>query len=446
MRAGARARRRVQLQAQVTGATAVRGRFAPRPRSRGPRAGGSEQTATGVKQAPAWTAQRARHRAGQRHARGRYPRERYAMVGGRDESRSAPAALDRSRGRVVRRGLRLRGGRLARSASGGAGRAGALAGAAHLAGGRARVVRSRPAASGRRATVPGQRPGPVRAVGDVAGGGGEAAPHRASHRAARRGAGALPARRVPRGHREAGGRGGARSRGERAHLQPGRHPRAARRDRAGRALLPSLSRDGGAPEGARGGRGGPQAAAGGEARALQREAAAARARARALRRGLRGAAVPAAPAASLRGGGQRAAAWALALRQRGHRRGVARGRRRVRGAGGGAGSRSSRRTGGGVSVADLQADASAAHRCAVAADVALLVAGLSGAAALYLYLSPRAPAASPRAARPVSAALSGTAIPGRDGGAPSLGASAAEDEPRVGLSLVAGGARLQVQF
>ncbi|WP_437804955.1 tetratricopeptide repeat protein [Sorangium sp. So ce1078] len=107
---------------------------------------------------------------------------------------------------------------------------------------------------------------------------------------------------------------------------------------------------------------------------------------------------------------------------------------------------SSRRTGGGVSVADLQADASAAHRCAVAADVALLVAGLSGAAALYLYLSPRAPAASPRAARPVSAALSGTAIPGRDGGAPSLGASAAEDEPRVGLSLVAGGARLQVQF
>ncbi|WP_437972358.1 tetratricopeptide repeat protein [Sorangium sp. So ce260] len=102
---------------------------------------------------------------------------------------------------------------------------------------------------------------------------------------------------------------------------------------------------------------------------------------------------------------------------------------------------SSRRTGGGVSVADLQADASAAHRCAVAADVALLVAGLSGAAALYLYLSPRAPAASP-----ASAARSRAAIPGRDDGAPSLGASAAEDEPRVGLSLGAGGARLRVQF
>ncbi|WP_437948848.1 tetratricopeptide repeat protein [Sorangium sp. So ce296] len=107
---------------------------------------------------------------------------------------------------------------------------------------------------------------------------------------------------------------------------------------------------------------------------------------------------------------------------------------------------SGKRTGGGVSVADLQADASAAHQCAVAADVALLVAGLSGAAALYLYLSPRAPAASPRASRPLSAALQGAAIPGRDGAPPSLAARAAEEAARVSVSLGAAGARLEVQF
>ncbi len=102
----------------------------------------------------------------------------------------------------------------------------------------------------------------------------------------------------------------------------------------------------------------------------------------------------------------------------------------------------SKRTGGGVSVADLQADASAAHQCAVAADVALLVAGLSGAAALYLALSPRAPAASPRAARPAS----GAPRSGHDDGPTSRGARAGEAAPRVGLSLGAGGARLRVQF
>ncbi|WP_437581734.1 tetratricopeptide repeat protein [Sorangium sp. So ce887] len=101
-----------------------------------------------------------------------------------------------------------------------------------------------------------------------------------------------------------------------------------------------------------------------------------------------------------------------------------------------------KRTGGGVSVADLQADASAAHRCAVAADVALLVAGLSGAAALYLALSPRAPAASLRAASPASSAPSS----GHDDGPTSRGARAGEEAPRVGLSLGAGGARLRVQF
>ncbi|WP_437594542.1 tetratricopeptide repeat protein [Sorangium sp. So ce1000] len=90
------------------------------------------------------------------------------------------------------------------------------------------------------------------------------------------------------------------------------------------------------------------------------------------------------------------------------------------------------RTGAGVAVADLQADASAAHRCAIAADVALLVAGLSGAAALYLYLSPRAPAANP-VARAASAAR-----PRRSGeGAEAQG---------VSLSLGAEGARLRVRF
>ncbi|WP_437932869.1 tetratricopeptide repeat protein [Sorangium sp. So ce341] len=107
---------------------------------------------------------------------------------------------------------------------------------------------------------------------------------------------------------------------------------------------------------------------------------------------------------------------------------------------------SGKRTGGGVSVADLQADASAAHQCAVAADVALLVAGLSGATALYLYLSPRAPAAGPRASRPLSAALEGAESPGRDGAPPSLAARAGEEAARVSVSLGAAGARLEVQF
>ncbi|XXX71608.1 tetratricopeptide repeat protein [Sorangium sp. So ce134] len=107
---------------------------------------------------------------------------------------------------------------------------------------------------------------------------------------------------------------------------------------------------------------------------------------------------------------------------------------------------SGERTGGGVSVTDLQADASAAHQCAVAADVALLVAGLSGAAALYLYLSPWAPAASSSAPRPASAALSGAPLPGRDDAPPGLGAGAWEEAPRVSVSLGAGGARLEVQF
>ncbi|MGK3993397.1 tetratricopeptide repeat protein [Sorangium sp. So ce1024] len=103
------------------------------------------------------------------------------------------------------------------------------------------------------------------------------------------------------------------------------------------------------------------------------------------------------------------------------------------------------RTGDGISVADLQADASAAHRCAVAADVALLVAGLSGITALYLYLSPRVPAVHPRASRP---ALADRAAPppGHGDGLPSRGARAGEAATAVGLSLGADGARLQVRF
>ncbi|WP_437751089.1 tetratricopeptide repeat protein [Sorangium sp. So ce1389] len=101
------------------------------------------------------------------------------------------------------------------------------------------------------------------------------------------------------------------------------------------------------------------------------------------------------------------------------------------------------RTGGGVTIADLQADARAAHRCAVVADVALVIAGLSGAAALYLYLSPRAPA-SARAARAVSSARA--LSPGRDGALPPRDAGAGEGAPAVSLSLGADGARLRVQF
>jgi hypothetical protein len=100
------------------------------------------------------------------------------------------------------------------------------------------------------------------------------------------------------------------------------------------------------------------------------------------------------------------------------------------------------RTGDGLSVADLQADASAAHRHAVVADVALLVAGLSGAAALYLYLSPRAPAARPGASRPASAARALSRVEGP----PSRGARRGKAAPEVSLSLGADGARLVVQF
>ncbi|WP_437663192.1 tetratricopeptide repeat protein [Sorangium sp. So ce1182] len=104
------------------------------------------------------------------------------------------------------------------------------------------------------------------------------------------------------------------------------------------------------------------------------------------------------------------------------------------------------RTGGGVTIADLRADARAAHRCAVVADVALVIAGLSGAAALYLYLSPRAPA-SAGAARAVSSPRALAPSPGRDGALPPHGLlGAGEGAPAVSLSLGAEGARLRVQF
>ncbi|WP_437617496.1 tetratricopeptide repeat protein [Sorangium sp. So ce1151] len=103
------------------------------------------------------------------------------------------------------------------------------------------------------------------------------------------------------------------------------------------------------------------------------------------------------------------------------------------------------RTGGGVTIADLRADARAAHRCAVVADVALVIAGLSGAAALYLYLSPRAPA-SAGAARAVSSPRALALPPGRDGALPPRGLGEGEGAPAVSLSLGAEGARLRVQF
>jgi tetratricopeptide (TPR) repeat protein len=72
------------------------------------------------------------------------------------------------------------------------------------------------------------------------------------------------------------------------------------------------------------------------------------------------------------------------------------------------------RTGGSVGVADLQADADAAHSRAIAADVSFVVALLAGAGAAYLYLStppvPRtaAPQASPRRAGPRGHGLAAT--------------------------------------
>ncbi|AUX43801.1 hypothetical protein SOCE26_052560 [Sorangium cellulosum] len=100
-------------------------------------------------------------------------------------------------------------------------------------------------------------------------------------------------------------------------------------------------------------------------------------------------------------------------------------------------------TGEGVSVVDLQADASAAHRYAVAADVAFLVAGLSGAAALYLYVSPRAPGAYTTTPRLPSATWRAPS-PGHGGALPSH--DARPGEPTISLSLGASGARVRVQF
>lgn len=56
------------------------------------------------------------------------------------------------------------------------------------------------------------------------------------------------------------------------------------------------------------------------------------------------------------------------------------------------------RTGAGVSVHDLQADARTAHQHAVVADVCFVVAAIAGGAALWLLLAPRVP----RAAQPAS--------------------------------------------
>ena len=105
-------------------------------------------------------------------------------------------------------------------------------------------------------------------------------------------------------------------------------------------------------------------------------------------------------------------------------------------------------TGGDVSVQDLQVDARTAHRDAVIADVAFVVAGIAGGTALYLYLStpPRRPAAvapeppAPAPPRPFSReqrAL-GRVLTPRDPGAAA--------GPGVGLSLGAGGARVRVRF
>ncbi|KYF86312.1 hypothetical protein BE17_35135, partial [Sorangium cellulosum] len=89
--------------------------------------------------------------------------------------------------------------------------------------------------------------------------------------------------------------------------------------------------------------------------------------------------------------------------------------------------------------------ARSAHRCAVVADVALVVAGLSGAAALYIYLSPRAPA-SATASRSASLERALARSPGRDDALPSRGARAGEGAPAISLSLGAEGVRLGVQF
>jgi tetratricopeptide (TPR) repeat protein len=110
------------------------------------------------------------------------------------------------------------------------------------------------------------------------------------------------------------------------------------------------------------------------------------------------------------------------------------------------------RTGAGVTLADLQADAAAANRYAVVADVALVVAGLSSAAALSLYLATPSRASRVIKASVAAPALRSTSWPASrlDGGAlsPPRGTRSPELQggPLVGVSLGAGGVRLQVNF
>jgi tetratricopeptide (TPR) repeat protein len=73
------------------------------------------------------------------------------------------------------------------------------------------------------------------------------------------------------------------------------------------------------------------------------------------------------------------------------------------------------RTGDGVGVGDLQADAESAHDRAVVADVSFLVALLAGGAAAYLYLSTPRRAQSPTAGNGAARPLDVAAAPGRGG-------------------------------
>jgi tetratricopeptide (TPR) repeat protein len=93
------------------------------------------------------------------------------------------------------------------------------------------------------------------------------------------------------------------------------------------------------------------------------------------------------------------------------------------------------------------AAADAAHRSAIIADVALLVAGVSGGATLYLYLT-TPPRISAPSAPPVHFSARGpwtTACP-IAGGLPPDRLRGGGGDPLVGVSLGAGGARLQVRF
>lgn len=103
------------------------------------------------------------------------------------------------------------------------------------------------------------------------------------------------------------------------------------------------------------------------------------------------------------------------------------------------------RTGGGVTIADLQADASAAHRCAVVADIALVVAGLSGVAALAMYLSPSEPAAGQPAQQPLRQAPRARSQE-TAGVLPARRLREAQGEPWIAMSLGAEGAQLRVWF